>query len=47
MDGMGGVVGRLWPAGRRGRGNSGISPKETGNVRRKGRRKRNGRSRNG
>ncbi len=47
MDGMSGVVGRLWPAGRRRRGNGGKSFKETGNVRSKLRWKGNGRSGNG
>ncbi len=47
MDGMGGGVGRLWPEGRRRRGNGGKSFKETGNVRSKVRGKGNGRSGNG
>jgi hypothetical protein len=47
VDGMSGIVGRLWPAGRRGRGNGWKLFEGTGNVRRKLRGKGNGRSGNG
>jgi hypothetical protein len=47
MNGVGGVVGRLGPLGGRRGNNCGILLKKMGNVRRKRRRKRNGRSRNG